>query len=68
MEKMKLFIDTHDRDKGTFPEGLTEDQFAEFYTKYVTICEEEGVVNLRAHVGIADGRAYVLTWQKMRML
>ena len=58
MKKMKLFIDTHDREKGTFPEGLTEAQFADFYAKYVAICEEEGVVNLRAHVGIGEGRAY----------
>lgn len=58
MKKMKLFIDTHSQKEGTFPEGLTKAQFAEFYQKYVEICEEEGVVSLRTHVGIGDGKAF----------
>ncbi|HFE37348.1 MAG TPA: DUF4242 domain-containing protein [Gammaproteobacteria bacterium] len=58
MKKMKLFIDTHDRTKNTFPDGITEAQFGEFYTKFVEACEAEGVINLRAHVGIEEGRAY----------
>lgn len=58
MRKMKLYIDTHNSDKGTFPENITKEQFAEFYAKYVAICEEEGVSNLRAHVSMDDGRAY----------
>lgn len=58
MPKMKLFLDTHDKNKETFPDNLTKAQFAEFYAKYVAICEEEGVVNLRAHVGLDDGRAF----------
>ena len=58
MSTLKLFIDTHDKSKDTFPEGLTKAQFAEFYAKYVTICEEEGVISLRAHVGLDDSRAF----------
>jgi hypothetical protein len=58
MEKMKFFIDTHDRDKGTFPQGLTADQFGDFYEKYKEACDREGVIQLRAHVGLDDGRAY----------
>ena len=58
MKKMKLYIDTHNKAKGTFPENITKEQFAEFYAKYNAICEEEGVINLRVHVGIEDGRAY----------
>ncbi len=55
---MKLFIDTHNRDQGTFPEGITVEQFGEFYAKYKKACEEEGVVQLRAHVGFEEGRAF----------
>lgn len=58
MQKMKLYIDTHDRAQGTFPEQLSPQQFAEFYAKYQQACQEEGVVQLRTHVGLEDGRAY----------
>ncbi|MEZ4338188.1 MAG: DUF4242 domain-containing protein [Sandaracinaceae bacterium] len=58
MKEMKLYVDTHDRAKGTFPESLTTEQFREFYAKYQKACEEEGVVQLRAHVGLEDGRAF----------
>lgn len=58
MEKLKFFIDTHDRQNGTFPEKLTADQFGEFYEKYQQACDQEGVIQLRAHVGLEDGRAY----------
>jgi hypothetical protein len=58
MEKMKFYIDTHDRKHGTFPDELTAEQFGDFYKKYQRACEAEGVVQLRAHVGLDDGRAY----------
>lgn len=58
MQKMKLFIDTHDRAKGTFPEDISTKEFGEFYAKYQAACREEGVVQLRAHVGFEEGRAF----------
>lgn len=58
MKKMKLFMDTHDKEKGTFPDNLSKAQFAEFYAKYNEICNEEGVINLRVHVGMEDGKAF----------
>ncbi len=61
MQRMKFFIDTHDAEKGTFPKGLTQDQFAVFFAKFEEACRAEGVVTLRAHVGIADGRAFCFT-------
>ena len=58
MQKMKLYIDTHDVDKGTFPEGLTTEGFRDFYAKYQQACEEEGVIQIRTHVGFGEGRAF----------
>ena len=58
MRPMKFFLDTHDQHTSTFPSGLTSAQFAEFFAKYEKACREEGVVVLRAHVGIEAGRAY----------
>jgi hypothetical protein len=57
---MRLFIDTHDQTKGTFPEGLTPDAFEGFYAAYEKACTEEGVVIIRTHVGYEDGRAFCL--------
>lgn len=34
IEKMKLFIDAHDRTKGTFPEKISAEQFGGFYAEY----------------------------------
>ncbi len=58
MKKMRLFIDTHNRDNDTFPKKISKADFAEFYEKYISICEEEGVVNLRAHIGLEHGRGF----------
>lgn len=58
MQPMRFFIDTHDRTRQTFPEGLTPDDFAGFYARYETTCAEEGVVPLRTHVGFEAGRAF----------
>lgn len=55
---MKMFIDTHDKSRGTFPEGLSRVDFAAFYEKYEAACKREGVVNLRVHVGFGEGRAF----------
>ncbi|MGO9486391.1 MAG: DUF4242 domain-containing protein [Rhodomicrobium sp.] len=61
MQRMKFFIDTHDAAKGTFPAGISKEQFAGFYTKFEEACRAEGVISLRAHAGFADGRAYCFT-------
>lgn len=61
MQRMKFFIDTHDATSGTFPAGITKEQFAGFHAKYEAACGAEGVVSLRIHVGFADGRAWCFT-------
>jgi hypothetical protein len=58
MQTLKFFIDTHDRRSQTFPAGLSKQEFSDFFAKYQKACEEEGVVVLRTHVGMEDGRAY----------
>lgn len=58
MQRMKFFVDTHDVRNGTFPDAITKEQFAGFYSKYEEACRAEGVVNLRIHVGFENGRAY----------
>jgi len=60
MQPMKLFIDTHDQRSKTFPAGISKAEFALFFAKYEKACREHGGVVLRAHVGLADGRAYCL--------
>jgi len=58
MKKMKLYIDTHDAENGTFPAGITSEDFRAFMTKYEEACAAEGVVILRTHVGLEEGRAF----------
>lgn len=58
MKPMKFFLDTHDQRSSTFPVKISTEQFAEFFAKYEKACRHEGVVVLRAHVGIEAGRAY----------
>jgi hypothetical protein len=58
MQAMRFFVDTHDRRSNTFPAGIDRASFAEFFAKYEAIAREEGVVVLRVHVGLEDGRAY----------
>jgi hypothetical protein len=61
MQPMKFFIDTHDAANGTFPAGITKEQFAGFYAKYEEACRQEGVISLRIHASFTDNRAYCLT-------
>jgi hypothetical protein len=61
MTPLRYFLDTHDASKGTFPPGLTPEQFSGFYPGYEAACFEEGVVPVRIHVGYDDGRAFCLT-------
>lgn len=58
MEKMKYFMDTHDKTKGTFPEEISKEQLTEFYEAYKKACKEEGVIPMQTHVGLDDGRAF----------
>ncbi|MFD2180686.1 DUF4242 domain-containing protein [Rhodoplanes azumiensis] len=61
MRPLRLFIDTHDKRTETFPDGLTREQFAAFFSTFESACRDEGVVILRSHVGLGDGRAFCLT-------
>lgn len=61
MKKMKLFVDTHNRDQDTFPADINPEQFAQFYLGYQKACAEEGVVPLQIFAGIEAGRAFCLT-------
>ena len=58
MTPLRLFMDTHNRDKGTFPEKISKQEFASFYRAYEKACAEEGVIPLRGHVGFDEGRAF----------
>lgn len=58
---MKVFIDTHDKAHGTFPENISRMDFAAFYAKYLEACREEGVVSLRSHLGLDQGRAFCIS-------
>lgn len=60
MPAMRFFIDTHDRDHGTFPPGLSTAEFEGFFAQYEAACQAEGVVPLRTHVGFEAGRAFCL--------
>lgn len=61
MQKLKMFIDTHDHANQSFPAGLTPEQFEPVLEKYEAACREEGVVLVRVHLGYADNRAFCLT-------
>lgn len=58
MQAMKFFVDTHDGKNGTFPTGITKEDFAAFFAKYERVARDEGVVVLRIHVGFEEGRAF----------
>jgi hypothetical protein len=60
MQKMKFFVDVHDQKDGTFPAGISKEDFAAFFQKYEAACRDESVVLLRVHVGFQD-RAYCFT-------
>jgi len=60
MNPMRLFVDTHDVAKDTFPPGLTAEQFEGFFAQYQQACLAEGVVLLNVEVGLEAGRAFCL--------
>lgn len=61
MQAMKFFIDTHDQRSQTFPAGIDAAGFGGFFATFERACREEGVVVLRAHVGLDAGRAFCFT-------
>lgn len=58
MQAMRFFVDTHDQIKQTFPPELSAKQFEGFFAEYEKACAAEGVVPLRVHVGLEEGRAF----------
>ena len=58
---MKYFIDTHDQSKGSWPQEVSEAEFVELYSRFEAACEEEGGVDLGAHVNVAARKAYCFT-------
>lgn len=59
---MKYFMDTHDRNKGSFPkEQITEEQFIETYAGFEKALEDEGGADLGAHVNVREGKAFCFT-------
>ena len=60
MQAMRFFLDTHDRDRGTFPAKLTAADFAGFFAQYEQACYAEGMVPLRTHLSYDEGRAFCL--------
>lgn len=58
MKKMKLFIDTHDKRKKTFPEKISREEFAAVFKKYAQACSEEGVVIVNTLFNFQDGRMF----------
>jgi hypothetical protein len=60
MRRMKLFIDTHSAETGTFPAGLARDAFDAVFAKYADACEEEGVVIVNSLVNAGQGRMFCL--------
>jgi hypothetical protein len=57
---MRLFIDTHDRARDTFPEKMSTKEFEAFFAQYEAACYAEGVVVLRLHLSLEAGRAFCL--------
>ena len=61
MKALRFYLDTHDREKETFPSDISPREFEKFYAAYKAACFEEGVIPIRLHVGYEDGRAFCLT-------
>jgi hypothetical protein len=61
MQPMRFFIDTHDKAHKSFPEGISREQFEGFFVAFEAACRAEGVVLVRVHAGLEDGKAFCLT-------
>lgn len=61
MTQLRCFIDRHDRAHGSFPAAFGQADLSTFYPLYAAACAAEGVIPLRLHLGLAEGRAFCLT-------
>src|SRR5215813_11380193 len=58
---MKYFIDTHDKTKGSFPQGiLTEQEFLDQFDTLEAAAEQFHVGAHAAHINLEAGKALVL--------
>lgn|SRR5512144_960805 len=56
---MKYFMDTHDKTKGSFPQGeLTEQQFFDQFDGLEQAAVQFGVAAHAAHVNLKQGKAF----------
>jgi hypothetical protein len=56
---MKYFIDTHDRNKGSFPSGqLTEAEFFAKFDELDEVAPKFGAGAHAAHVNLSEGKAF----------
>ena len=56
---MKYFIDTHDKNKGSFPaQELTEEQFFVQFAALEGAAKDRGVFGHAAHVNLKEGKAF----------
>ncbi len=56
---MKYFIDTHDKTKGSFPQGqLTEAEFFAKFDALEQVAPKFGVGAHAAHVNLKEGKAF----------
>ncbi len=56
---MKYFIDTHDKTKGSFPQGeLTEAEFFAQFHALEKVAPQFGAGAHAAHVNLKDGKAF----------
>ena len=60
MTEMRFFVDTHNRTTGTFPEKMSKEEFEVFFAKYEQACAEEGVIVIRLHLALEEGRVFCL--------
>ena len=61
-KSMKFFIDTHDRDKGSFPSGkITAADFVKKFAEFDSASIDVGMQAHVAHVNIEEGKAYCFT-------
>ena len=59
---MRYFIDTHDKAKGSFPQGaLSKSEFIELYGEFDAACVSAGGFVQGGHVNLEEGKAYCFT-------
>ena len=58
---MPYFIDTHDKTKGSFPQGeLTEQEFLDQFDALEAVAPRYGVGAHAAHINLKEGKAFCL--------